>query len=404
VKAGWKVKPLEDAAHIVNGGTPKTGVAEYWGGEVQWLTPKDMGQMQGREIANTPRAITEKGLRDSSARLVPPHSVILSTRAPIGHLAINTAPMAFNQGCRGIVPLDGLDHLFLYYFLLANRELLDSLGTGTTFKELSGGSLKAVPISLPPIEEQHQIVAVLDEAFEGLARARAHAETNLRDARELFARLLDNEFANARPGWANSDLGSICTKIGSGATPRGGEAAYKAEGISLIRSLNIHDREFRFKNLAFLDDQQAEKLDGVTIASGDVLLNITGASVARCAIVPSEVLPARVNQHVSIIRPKAAQLDNEFLCYLLTAPAMKARLLQTGSEGGSTRQAITKADIQELVVHLPKSLDEQRAIVDNLKAAENETLALVSHYFAKVKDIDALRQSLLQKAFAGELT
>ena len=174
---GWPIKTLGQVATVANGGTPKSKVAEYWGGSVQWLTPKDMGRMDWREIEKTPRTITESGLSKSSARLIPASSVILSTRAPIGHLAINTVPMAFNQGCRGLVPKEGLDHVFLYYFLYANRRILQELGTGTTFKELSASNLKLVPIMLPPLEEQRRIVAVLDEAFEGLDRARAQARS-----------------------------------------------------------------------------------------------------------------------------------------------------------------------------------------------------------------------------------
>ena len=158
--------PLSDVATVVNGGTPKSKVAEYWGGDVQWLTPKDMGQMEGREISETPRTITQAGLKGSSARLVPSGSVILSTRAPIGHLAMNTVPMAFNQGCRGIVPSDKLDPVYLYHFLNMSRDLLNELGSGTTFKELSATNLKSVKVPLPPLEEQQRIVAVLDEAFE----------------------------------------------------------------------------------------------------------------------------------------------------------------------------------------------------------------------------------------------
>src|SRR5690606_20580533 len=138
-----------------------------------------MGKMRGREIASTPRTITQAGLGNSSARLVPKNSIILSTRAPIGHLAINSQPMAFNQGCRGIVPGDRLDHHFLYYFLLASRSELDGLGTGATFKELSAGALRSFRVPLPPLDEQKRIVLVLDQAFAALDRARTNAEANL---------------------------------------------------------------------------------------------------------------------------------------------------------------------------------------------------------------------------------
>jgi type I restriction enzyme S subunit len=133
-----------------------------------------------------------------------------------------------------------------------------------------------------------------------------------------------------KPGWVKSRLRDITTKIGSGATPLGGETAYESSGISLIRSLNVHDWGFRTKDLAFIDGKQADLLDNVVVEPGDVLLNITGASVARCCVVPDELLPARVNQHVSILRPKKDQLLPKLLHYMLISKDCKDRLLHAG--------------------------------------------------------------------------
>src|SRR5205814_2664442 len=110
--------------------------------------------------------------------------------------------------------------------------------------------------------------------------------------------------------------------------------------------LNVHDWGFRTKDLAFIDESQAEQLDNVVVETGDVLLNITGASVARCCVVPDELLPARVNQHVSILRPLKNQLLPKLLHYILISKDYKDRLLHTGEAGGATRQALTKAQLQ----------------------------------------------------------
>jgi type I restriction enzyme S subunit len=170
-------------------------------------------------------------------------------------------------------------------------------------------------------------------------------------------------------GWVRVALGRVTSKIGSGATPLGGEAAYQAHGISLIRSLNVHDGEFRRKDLAFLSQEQADGLANVVVQPGDVLLNITGASVARCCEVPEGVLPARVNQHVAIIRPHADRLSPQFLRYLLVSSKYKHRLLSAGDGAGATRQALTKAQLQEFLVEFPESLKEQHRIVAILDEA-----------------------------------
>ena len=219
MKAGWQVKTLGEVCEVVNGGTPKTGVKEYWGNEHLWITPAEMGKRLSPYADDTARKITSQGLRDSSARLLPPKSVILSSRAPIGHLVINTKPMATNQGCKGLVPSESLACKYLFYFLQANVDFLNDLGSGATFKELSGGKLKEVKIPLAPLTEQQRVVAILDQAFEGIAKARANAEQNLQNARALFESHLQSVFS-VRPervegcgeGWMKNKFDSTYYK------------------------------------------------------------------------------------------------------------------------------------------------------------------------------------------------
>ena len=402
MNSGWQLKKLDDVCEIVTGGTPKTSVKEYWDGTHLWITPAEMGKRPSPYVSDTERKLTDSGLAECSAKLLPPNSVILSSRAPIGHLVINTEPMATNQGCKGLIPNKALDHKFLFYYLAANVELLNELGTGATFKELSGGKLKEVSITVPPLHEQQRIVAVLDEAFTGIATATDNAKKNLKNAHELFESHLQSIFNTKGDGWVEKKLEKLTTKIGSGATPRGGNDSYKNEGVPLIRSLNVHDRYFKVKELAFIDEAQAKKLDNVVIQKGDVLLNITGASVARCCEAPSEFIPARVNQHVSIIRPIPEVINSAFLTYLLTSKPYKERLLDTGNEAGATRQAITKAQIQNFSVSYP-SIPEQQRIVAQLDTLASETKRLEAIYQQKLDNLAALKQSILQKAFAGEL-
>ncbi|MBP3818394.1 MAG: restriction endonuclease subunit S [Butyrivibrio sp.] len=151
----------------------------------------------------------------------------------------------------------------------------------------------------------------------------------------------------------------ICEKIGSGATPKGGKGAYTTQGISLIRSQNVLDFTFSYDGLAYINEQQAEKLNNVIIEKGDVLLNITGDSVARACMVPDEVLPARVNQHVLIIRGKSDCVLESYLLYYLQM--LKPVLLQLAS-GGATRNALTKGMIEELEIVVP-TISEQEKIV-----------------------------------------
>ncbi|MBF4247665.1 restriction endonuclease subunit S, partial [Vibrio anguillarum] len=148
-------------------------------------------------------------------------------------------------------------------------------------------------------------------------------------------------------------LKDLTSKLGSGSTPRGGKEAYLSEGISLIRSLNVHDNSFVYKELAFISDEQAEKLRNVVVKERDILLNITGASVCRCAMVPSNVLPARVNQHVCIVRTDRKQLLPEFATRLLTSTSFKQMMMSIATSGGATREALTKQQVENLSMIVP---------------------------------------------------
>ena len=155
-------------------------------------------------------------------------------------------------------------------------------------------------------------------------------------------------------------LKDICTKIGSGATPTGGKEAYKGGDYALVRSQNVLDYTFTTSGLAYINETQAKKLDGVKVEVGDVLLNITGDSVARACIIPDEILPARVNQHVAIIRANNQYALNEYLLYFLQ---YNKQYLLSISQGGGTRSAITKKMIEDIEIDLP-SLEDQLSIVN----------------------------------------
>ena len=173
-------------------------------------------------------------------------------------------------------------------------------------------------------------------------------------------------------GWGSLRLGDICTKIGSGATPRGGKEVYLRDGpCALIRSQNVHNDQFHFDGLAFIDIHQATDLDNVEVFADDVLLNITGDSVARACQVAPDVLPARVNQHVAIIRPDPDKLLPRYLRYFLVSPETQAMLLSWAGSGG-TRNALTKGMIESFDVRAPKDIAEQCAIAHILGTLDDK--------------------------------
>lgn len=404
MKPEWKLKKISDIATVMNGGTPDTNRKDFWGGNILWITPKDMGKLSSIYVDDTERKITDAGLKNSSAKIIPPNSIILSSRAPIGHLAINNFKISTNQGCKGIIPKKEILTKYLFYFLRNSIELLNSLGTGTTFKELSSSKLNDVEIPLPPLPEQQRIVDILDQSFAAIDQAIENTEKNIIHLFDLTKSYLTSILENKQDGdWIQKKIKSISTKIGSGATPLGGKNSYQKKGISLIRSLNVYDDGFQYKNLAFIDEKQAQKLSSVEIEKRDILLNITGASILRCCVVPEGVLPARVNQHVLILRPVENIILPEFLHLLIISSDYKSSLLQIAKAGGSTREALTKEGVSNFKISFPKEISEQEKLVNLYNSFVAQSDKLRNNYYQKIEKLQELKQSILHKAFNGEL-
>ena len=191
-------------------------------------------------------------------------------------------------------------------------------------------------------------------------------------------------------------LKDITTKIGSGATPSGGKQSYKTTGIALIRSLNVFDLNFSYDELAYINDEQAKKLNNVTIEPDDILLNITGASVARCCILPKNLLPARVNQHVSIIRINKGLANPYFIQYLLVSPYYKQKLMSI-SQGGATREALTKESIENFEIIIPKSKNTQDKIAKILSNYDD----LIENNNKRIKILEEMAQKIYKEWFVG---
>jgi len=201
-------------------------------------------------------------------------------------------------------------------------------------------------------------------------------------------------------GWSEVALADLSHKIGSGSTPTGGKTAYKEAGVPLIRSMNIHFSGFTDKGLAYLDKNQAKKLEGVTVIPGDVLLNITGASIGRVTIAPARMNGARVNQHVAIIR-LADGIAGEFVSRYLSSPQMQ-RII--GRENyGVTRQALTKTMIEEFRIPI-SPLPEQRRIVAKIDSLSAKSGRARDHLDQLPLLVEKYKQAILTAAFRGELT
>ena len=252
---------------------------------------------------------------------------------------------------------------------------------------------KKIRIPVPILATQLSIVSELDKLNELIRIKKEQLKDYDTLAQSIFYEMFGDPVENEK-GWEVKKLGKLCSKIGSGATPRGGNESYKDEGISLIRSLNVYNNEFRRKDLAYIDDEQAAALSNVTLLENDVLLNITGASVARCCIVPSDLLPARVNQHVCIIRPLDNVLVPIFLNKILTNISYQIRLLALARSKGATREALSKSVVDSLLVPLPP-LPLQQSFAQKMEQIEQQKAAIQK----TITDLETLLAARMQYWF-----
>ena len=386
-----KVVPLGEIAEIVSGATPKTGDESLWGGEILWATPADLSKLEGPYIGSTPRTITEAGLKSCAAQVLPAGSVLLSSRAPIGHVAINTQPMATNQGFKSLVPKpDVVDAKYLYHWLRANTSYLQGLGNGATFKEISKAVVSKVEVPLPPLDEQRRIATILDQAND--------IRTKHRQVVDHLAGLAEAIFLDM--------FGDPDQALASGSAVRFGEVADLQGGRNLVADDQDSVSEFRvlkISSVTYGDFKPSESkalpagyvppADHL-VRQGDLLISRanTAELVGAVAYVQDEpsnlVLPDKVWRFVWR-NPDSVPL---YYRSLFRTPSVRRRISQLASGTGGSMKNISKAKLVEL--ELPAvTPEQQREFARRVGAVPRPAHS----------EVDELLSSLQSRAFAGQL-
>lgn len=389
---GWQVKTIGDICGIVNGGTPKTSVSEYWNGKHLWITPAEMGKRLTPFVDDTERKISDLGLRDSSAQMLPPNSVILSSRAPIGHLVINTKPMATNQGCKGLIPNERLNFKFLYYFLTSAVDLLNSLGTGATFKELSAGKLKEVKIPFPPLHKQQRIVEILDEALAGIGTAKTNTEKNLQNARSLFESHLGSVFSRRDEEWIEKSLGEVCDLVDClHKTP-----TYSESGFPMVRVTDVKPGFLNLSKTRRVDEKTYVEFSRKhTPQIGDIVFSRVGSYGISSLVNSYE--PFCLGQNTIFLIPK---INSTFAYYFLNSTTAKTQFDELVE--GTTQPTISMKSIRQVRIPVP-TRGTQEIIAASLDILSAETHRLETIYQQKLALLEELKKSLLHQAFTGKL-
>ena len=387
----WPVATVGEVCEVVSGATPRTGKPEFWDGNVPWVTPKDLSKLGQKHLSDTPRKITKAGLKSCSARMLPAQSVLLSSRAPIGLVAINTLPVCTNQGFKSLVPrFDLVSPDFLFWWLKAQEKHIQSKGRGATFKEVSKKIVEDLQIPLPPLPEQKRIAGILDAADALRAKRRealAQLDTLLQST---FLDMFGDPVTNPM-GWDTSALGEVGEVI-TGNTPSRKHPEYYGEDIEWIKSDNINDPSF-----VLTEAEERLSVAGKAVARtsprGSILVTCIAGSpscIGNAAIAAREVA---FNQQINAFVPG----ERIALWFAFGMFWVGKRLVQSASTS-SMKGMVSKSAFSAISIPIPPTSLQSRfdAIgesVEHQKASQRAHLA----------ELDTLFTSLQSRAFRGDL-
>lgn len=389
----WPQVRLADCSEIVSGATPKTSIDEYWGGPIAWATPKDLSTIDGKYIHATPQTLTESGYKSCSAKLMPERSVLFSSRAPIGHVAINTVPMCTNQGFKSFVPdSKQLSPDYLYYWLKANKPYLQSLGNGATFKEVSKATVADVKIPLPPLPEQRRIAAILDQADALRAKRRAAIAKCDQLLQAVFLDMFGDPVTNPK-GWPTVAFSDVATsRLGKMLDKRTQSGPHMKPYLA---NFNVQWGRFELGQLRQMNFDKKDQSE-FSLKYGDLLV-CEGGEPGRCAIWRNEVPDCYFQKALHRVRCIKDQCTPEYLQHLMWLLASRGAF--SSSVSTATIAHLTGIQLKKLQIPQPPIETQQRFSIHSnaISNQKNQLKTAESH-------LDSLFASLQQRAFTGQLS
>ena len=397
MKAGWEVQPLGDVCNLIGGGTPSKKAKDYYGGTIPWVTVRDMNV---ETIEVTDHSITEVGLKNSSSKVIPKGEVIIASRVGLGKVCKLSADMAINQDLKGVIPkrTNEIDRQFLFYWFQSVASFIEENGVGATVQGVKLSFLNSLDFPVVPLEEQKRIVAVLDAAFEGLTRAKENAEANLQNARELFEAGRSSIFEAQLKNSPLVQLGKICSRVSVGHVGETTKHYVEEGGVPFLRSQNVRPTGIELDGAKRITHDFHMSLKKSQLIGGELLFVRVGANRGQCCYVP-EGLGELNCANVVFGRPKTGNVN--YLAHYCQSRVGQENLL--GMTTGSAQGVINTRSVATLPIPMPEE-SIQFETSKNLDRLQSSSMATEDQYGTKLTDIADLRQSLLQKAFAGELT
>ena len=394
----WEQRKLGDCCNIFAGGTPSTAHREYWdGGEINWLPS---GIIQDCYIYESDIAtkITKKGLDNSSAKMIKSNTALLAmTGATCGKSGYLTCESSANQSVMAF-ETEEIDSKFLFYSFQNFKDYILKFQAGGAQAGINKDTCQNLVFPFPSKEEQHKISELLYSIDNLITLHQRQYDQLLRIKKAMLRKMLPRpektipevRFTGFTAAWEQNKLGDITIKIGSGKTPLGGKESYVEEGICLIRSQNVRDDKVDLSDVVYIDEETDNSMSNSRVKSGDVLLNITGASIGRSAVYTG-ILDANVNQHVCIIRPVKAY-DSKFIQLNIASTNGQKQIV--ASQAGGGREGLNFQQIGKMEFMFPPK-EEQEKIGAYFTNLDN----LITLHQQKLNALRNLKNAMFRKVF-----
>jgi type I restriction enzyme, S subunit len=392
----WKLKTLGEIAEVQSGGTPLRSRKEYWSGEISWYSS---GELNETFTQSSKDFITQMGLKESNAKLFPKGSLLIGMYDTAAlKMSILDRDAAFNQAIAGVKVNENIDLKFILYAINSKRFEILNQRRGVRQKNLSLAKIKDITLPVLSLIEQKRIVSIVDEAFEVIDIAIDNTKQNLANARELFESYLDSRLFNVVSGKATQTLLCITDLI---IDCEHKTAPIQEEGIPSIRTPNIGKGHLIFDGVYRVSEETYELWTRRGKPEPGDLILAREAPAGNVGVVPPGAKVC-LGQRTVLIRPNKKIIDSHYLAFLLLHPIVQKRLLDKST--GATVQHVNMKDIRGLSMSELPSIQVQKACVEELEHLKSEVNRLEAIYQQKLAALNELKQSILHKAFTGELT
>ncbi len=432
MKSEHKQFKISDFADVIGGGTPSTKIEEYYGGDIPWLTPKDMSTHNSKYIEVGSRSITDLGLKKSSAKIVPKGTVLFTSRAPIGYIAIANKEVSTNQGFKSLICNDKIAHNeYIYYLLKSKVSAIESIASGSTFKEVSGSVLKDFIVELPPLQTQKKIAHILstlddkielnrkmNQTLEEMAQTlfkswfvdfdpvKAKASCSSDEELEAVAKELgiskeilklfpsefeDSELGMIPKGWKVESLASICS-VQSGYAFKG--SWWQDTGIKVIKIKNINGTEVDTNDCQCVSEEIATKNQKFILKHGDCLIAMTGATVGKVGIIDTSKENFLLNQRVGRFQPK--EYYDEYIKTLVKTNKF-FESIQSEAQGSAQPNISTK-EIEATTIIKPNG-----TIIQAFSMLMQPLYFKMLSHQSEITTLQKTQDTLLPKLLSGEI-